>query len=81
LATRKGERLEVPRRPLLRVRLFFNFYFMTKGKIIFKGHFFEYFLMSLGLLVLSFVTLGIMLPYFVYWQMKYFVANLEIEME
>ena len=39
---------------------------MRQGKIIFKGNFFEYFFISLGLWVLSIITLGIMLPYWVY---------------
>jgi len=52
---------------------------MTKGKIIFTGNFGEYFISSLGLLVLSFITFGILLPYFIYWQYKYFVAHLEME--
>lgn len=52
---------------------------MKKGKIVFTGHFMEYFLMSLGLLVLSFVTLGLALPYYVYWSAKYFFTHMEIE--
>jgi len=51
---------------------------MTKGKIIFTGNFGEFFFSALGLLVLSFITLGIMFPYFIYWQYKYFVSHLEI---
>jgi uncharacterized membrane protein YjgN (DUF898 family) len=53
---------------------------MTKGKITFTGSFGEYFITSIGLLVLSFITLGIMFPYFMYWQYKYFVSHLEIEL-
>lgn len=52
---------------------------MKKGKIIFTGHFMDYFIKSIGLFVLSILTLGILMPYWVYWQMKYFVDNLEIE--
>ncbi len=52
---------------------------MKKGKILFKGHFFEYFIMSLGLLVLSVITLGILLPYYFYWTFKYFFSRMEIE--
>jgi hypothetical protein len=52
---------------------------MTKGKIIFTGNFGEFFIAALGLIVLSCITLGIALPYFIYWQYKYFVSNLEIE--
>ena len=39
---------------------------MRQGKIIFNGNFFDYFFISLGLWVLSIITLGIMLPYWVY---------------
>jgi uncharacterized membrane protein YjgN (DUF898 family) len=52
---------------------------MKKGKIIFKGNFWDYLIKSLGLFVLTILTLGILLPYLIYWQMKYFVDNLEIE--
>lgn len=54
---------------------------MKKGKIYYKGNFFEYFFISLGLLILSVLTFGILLPYYFYWTMKYFVSNLEIEIE
>jgi uncharacterized membrane protein YjgN (DUF898 family) len=53
---------------------------MQKGKIIFTGNFWEYFFYSIGLLVLSTVTFGLMFPYYCYWSIKYFVNNLEIEM-
>ncbi len=53
---------------------------MTKGKIIFTGHFGDFFLKSLALLILSILTLGLLLPYYVYWQYKYFVTHLEIEL-
>lgn len=53
---------------------------MAKGKIRFTGSFGEFFLISLGLMLLSLITLGLALPYFVYRQFKYFVSNLEIEL-
>lgn len=53
---------------------------MKKGKIIYTGHFGDYFLKSLGLLVLSLLTLGILLPYWAYWSIKYFVTHLEVEL-
>jgi uncharacterized membrane protein YjgN (DUF898 family) len=53
----------------------------TKGTILFTGNFGEFFVMSLGLIVLSIITVGIMLPYFFYWQYKYFVSHLEIELD
>jgi uncharacterized membrane protein YjgN (DUF898 family) len=52
---------------------------MTKGKIIFTGNFGEFFFAALGLIVLSVFTFGLLLPYFIYWQYKYFVSHLEIE--
>lgn len=52
---------------------------MSKGKIVFTGHFLEYFIMSLGLLLLSIITLGLALPYFAYWNFKYFFTHMDIE--
>lgn len=52
---------------------------MQKGKVIFTGNFWEYFIFSLGLLVLSVVTFGILLPYYFYWMFKYFFTRMEIE--
>ena len=52
----------------------------AKGKIIFTGSFGDYFFTSLGLLVVSILTFGILIPYWVYWQYKYFFDHLEIEM-
>ena len=54
---------------------------MKKGKIIFEGHFLEYFIMSIGLLILSVLTFGILLPYYVYWNFKYFFTKMTIEIE
>lgn len=48
-------------------------------KIAFTGGFGEYFLISLGLLVLSVVTFGLALPYWVYWSYKYFFVRLEVD--
>ena len=52
---------------------------MTKGKIVFTGNFWEYFGLSIALLILSVITFGIALPYWVYWSFKYFFSKLEIE--
>ena len=52
---------------------------MQKGKIIFVGSFWEYFGLSIALLLLTIVTLGIALPYWVYWSFKYFFSKMEIE--
>ena len=53
---------------------------MRKGKIVFTGGFGEYFIMSLGLLFLSVITLGLAFPYWAYWSFKYFFTHLEVEM-
>jgi uncharacterized membrane protein YjgN (DUF898 family) len=52
---------------------------MKTKKIIFTGSFVEYFLMNLGLTVLSMFTFGLAFFYQAYWNMKYFASNLEIE--
>jgi len=52
---------------------------MKNKKILFTGKFGEYFIMNLGLTVLSILTLGIGFIYQTYWNMKYFVSKLEIE--
>lgn len=52
---------------------------LTKGKIEFKGNFGDYFLKSVALFFLSVFTGGLLLPYWIYWQFKFFVDNLEIE--
>jgi uncharacterized membrane protein YjgN (DUF898 family) len=54
---------------------------MRKGKIVFTGHFMEYFIMTIGLIVLSIITFGLGLPYLVYWQAKYFFTRMEIHIE
>lgn len=51
-----------------------------KVKIKFTGSFGEYFFTSIVLLILSIITLGIMLPYYAYWSIKYFVDRLEFEL-
>jgi len=51
---------------------------MKTMKINFTGSFGDYFLKSLGLLVLCVVTCGILLPYYAYWNMKYFFTRLEV---
>ncbi|GGB49247.1 hypothetical protein GCM10011316_21720 [Roseibium aquae] len=53
---------------------------MVKGKIVFKGNFWEFFFMAIGLMILSIITFGLLLPYLFYWQLKYFFNNMEIEM-
>lgn len=48
-------------------------------KIQFTGNFGEYFITSVGLLLLVAITGGLALPYYLYWSMKYFFTRLEIE--
>ncbi|QTE23331.1 hypothetical protein [Polaribacter cellanae] len=47
-------------------------------KIKFTGGFGEYFIMSLGLMLLSIITFGLATPYWMYWSLKYFFTRLEI---
>jgi uncharacterized membrane protein YjgN (DUF898 family) len=54
---------------------------MQKGKIIFTGHFIDYFLKCIGLTILTICTFGLFWPYFSYWKVKYLVSNLEIELD
>ena len=53
---------------------------MRKGKIVFTGSCLEYFFTSLGLMLVSVLTLGLLLPYWIYWSFKYFFTRLELEM-
>lgn len=48
-------------------------------RIRFEGHFFEYFVISLGLLALSAITLGLALPFFFFWSSKYFFTRLTVD--
>ena len=51
----------------------------TRTPIEFRGHFVDYFLTSLLLLLLSVVTFGLAAPYWMYWSFKYFFTKLEID--
>ena len=48
-------------------------------KITFSGEFGEYFIMSLGLMILSGITFGLAFPYWVYWSFKCFFTKMEIQ--
>jgi uncharacterized membrane protein YjgN (DUF898 family) len=52
----------------------------VRGRIIFVGNFWDYFIKAVGLFVLTLITFGLLLPYFAYWSVQYFVSHLEIEM-
>jgi uncharacterized membrane protein YjgN (DUF898 family) len=52
---------------------------MMKKKMNFTGSFGEYFLISLGLFVLSLVTLGLAFPYWLFWSFKYFFTKMDID--
>jgi|GEM_PF-1186348 uncharacterized membrane protein YjgN (DUF898 family) len=47
-------------------------------RINFKGSFGEYFIMSIGLFILSVITLGLALPYWIYWSYKYFFTRMQV---
>lgn len=53
---------------------------MTKGKIVFTGSFWEYLGLSIVFLVLSVVTFGLLLPWFLFWSVKWFFTHMEIEL-
>lgn len=53
---------------------------MKQGRVVFRGNFFEYFFISLLLMLLSVATLGLFAPYLLYWSLKYFFTNMTIEM-
>jgi hypothetical protein len=53
---------------------------MTRGRIIFTGNFFEFAIIFILLFIISIFTLGFGFAYLAYWSVKYFVANLEIEL-
>lgn len=50
-----------------------------RGRIIFTGGFWEYFAISLALMILTVLTLGLLAPYLIYWHFAYFFKNMEIE--
>ena len=50
-----------------------------RGKIVFTGDFWEYFFKALLLLFASAITFGVLVPYWIYWNVRYFAANVEIE--
>ena len=52
-------------------------YIMSR-KIRYTGSFGEYFIMSLGLMLLSIITFGLATPYWMYWSLKYFFTRLEV---
>jgi uncharacterized membrane protein YjgN (DUF898 family) len=54
---------------------------MTKAKVRFTGSFWDFFVRFVGLVVLTVLTFGLLAPYLAFWQMKYFVTHLEIEMQ
>ena len=51
-----------------------------RAKIVFVGDFWEYFFKALLLLILSAITFGVLVPYWVYWNVQYFARNIEIEL-
>ena len=48
-------------------------------KVNFEGNFWEYFIVSILLLVASVLTFGLLFPYWIYWNFKYFFTQLEID--
>ncbi len=52
---------------------------MARKKIYFTGNFWDYFIKTLVLVLLTLVTFGLLTPYLIWWQAKYFFNRLEIE--
>lgn len=46
--------------------------------IKFTGSFGEYFIMSLGLFLLSIITFGLAFPYWIYWSYKFFFTRMQV---
>ena len=53
---------------------------LHRAKIVFVGDFWEYYFKALLLLFVSAFTLGILIPYWIYWNVRYFSRHLEIEL-
>lgn len=47
-------------------------------RIKFSGSFGEYFIMSIGLFLLSIITFGLATPYWAYWSFKYFFTRMRV---
>ncbi len=54
---------------------------MKKGKLICDLNYMEIFLYLLGWTVLSVITFGIAIPFFVFWLIKYCLNSTKIELE
>lgn len=54
---------------------------MKNGKLIFTGNFIEFFALNLLLLFISFITFGILFPYYIYATVKYFINHIEIRID
>ena len=50
----------------------------TQGRIVFTGHFLGHFVISILLFLLTIITFGLALPYFFYWNFKYFFRHMEV---
>lgn len=44
----------------------------------YTGHFWTFFLAQIGLFILSVVTVGFAIPYWIYWTNKYFFTRLKL---
>jgi uncharacterized membrane protein YjgN (DUF898 family) len=53
---------------------------MRRGRIVYTGEFWPWFGMNIVWFLLTVVTLGIFGFYMAYWNAKYFVAHLELEL-
>ena len=51
---------------------------MQKDKYVFTGDAWEFFFISLGLIILSAITFGIAFPFYIYWMVRYFITHTEL---
>jgi uncharacterized membrane protein YjgN (DUF898 family) len=52
-----------------------------KGKIKFDGDIVEYFVKTFLIAFLVMITFGLAFPYFIWWQVNFFIKNSEIEID
>jgi len=53
---------------------------MKKGKVVFTGEFWPYFGKLILLNIGCIFTLGLLMPYTIFWSQKYFFEHMEIEL-
>lgn len=54
--------------------------YQHRARLVYVGDFWDYFVKALLLLIASAITFGILIPYWIYWNVRYFARNFEIEL-